>query len=216
MMVVDLSSSMDARDMVEEDRSVNRLDVTKEVFRDFVLGSDRTAGRGRGDDLIGIVTFARYADSLCPLTLDHGNLVNMVKDLEIVSQRQEDGTAVGDGLGLAVERLRPQQGEVAHRDSVDRWRHQCGSDRSAEGGRTGQPVRHQGLLYRSRHARRGSDAGRRLLRPHDAGAPRPVKIDEDDARRKSRKRPAASTSAPWTRTRSPASIGRSTRWNAPK
>ena len=69
MMVVDLSSSMDARDMVEEDRSINRLDVTKDVFRDFVLGTDRTAGRGRADDLIGIVTFARYADSLCPLTL---------------------------------------------------------------------------------------------------------------------------------------------------
>ena len=106
MMVVDLSSSMDARDMVEEDRSINRLDVTKDVFRDFVLGTDRTAGRGRGDDLIGIVTFAGYADSLCPLTLDHGNLVNIVKDLEIVSQPQEDGTAMGDGLGLAVERLR--------------------------------------------------------------------------------------------------------------
>jgi Ca-activated chloride channel homolog len=106
MMVVDLSSSMDARDMVEEDRSVNRLDVTKEVFRDFVLGTDRTAGHGREDDLIGMVTFARYADSVCPLTLDHGNLVNIVKDLEIVSQQDEDGTALGDGLGLAVERLR--------------------------------------------------------------------------------------------------------------
>jgi Ca-activated chloride channel homolog len=106
MMVVDLSSSMDARDLVEEDRSVNRLDAVKDVFVDFVLGTDRTAGRGRPDDLIGMVTFARYADSLCPLTLDHGNLVNLVRDLSIVTQRQEDGTALGDGLGLAVERLR--------------------------------------------------------------------------------------------------------------
>lgn len=106
MMVVDLSSSMDARDMVEEDRSVNRLDVVKRVFVDFVLGSDDKAGGGRTDDLVGMVTFARYADSVCPLTLDHGNLVNMVKDLEIVSRREEDGTALGDGLGLAVERLR--------------------------------------------------------------------------------------------------------------
>ncbi len=106
MMVVDLSSSMDARDMVVEDRSINRLAVVKDVFVDFVFGTDRTAGRGRPDDLMGMVTFARYGDSICPLTLDHGNLVNMVKDLEIVSQRQEDGTALGDGLGLAVERLR--------------------------------------------------------------------------------------------------------------
>ncbi len=106
MMVVDLSSSMDARDMVKEDRSVNRLDVVKDVFDDFVFGTDKTAGRGRPDDLIGLVTFARYADSVCPLTLDHANLVNMVNDLEIVSDPREDGTALGDGLGLAVERLR--------------------------------------------------------------------------------------------------------------
>ncbi len=106
MTVVDLSSSMDARDMVEEDRALNRLSVVKDVFVDFVEGTDRTAGRGRPDDLIGMVTFARYADSVCPLTLDHGNLINIVKDLEIVAQRQEDGTALGDGLGLAVERLR--------------------------------------------------------------------------------------------------------------
>jgi len=106
MMVVDLSSSMDARDMVENDRSLNRLSVVKDVFDDFVFGTNRTAGRGRPDDLIGLVTFARYADSVCPLTLDHGNLVNMVNQLEIVSDPREDGTALGDGLGLAVERLR--------------------------------------------------------------------------------------------------------------
>lgn len=106
MMVVDLSSSMNARDLVEEDRSVNRLDVVKEVFLNFLFGNNRTAGLGRADDLVGLVTFAGYADSICPLTLDHGNLANIVKDLQIVSQRSEDGTAVGDGLGLAVERLR--------------------------------------------------------------------------------------------------------------
>jgi len=106
MMVVDLSSSMDARDMDETDRSINRLEAVKAVFREFVNGTDQTAGRGRPDDLIGIVTFARYADSLCPLTLDHGNLLNILRDLSIVSEEGEDGTAVGDGLGMAVERLR--------------------------------------------------------------------------------------------------------------
>lgn len=109
MMIVDLSSSMNARDLVEDDRSVNRLDVVKEVFLDFVFGSIRSKTSGRPDDLIGLVTFAGYADSVCPLTLDHGNLANIVRDLEIVSIRSEDGTAVGDGLGLAVERLRRSQ-----------------------------------------------------------------------------------------------------------
>ncbi len=111
MAVVDLSSSMDARDMVEDDLSFNRLSAVRDVFVDFVEGTDQTAGRGRPDDLIGMVTFARYADSLCPLTLDHGNLINMVKDLEIVSRQDEDGTALGDGLGLAVERLRRSKAE---------------------------------------------------------------------------------------------------------
>ncbi len=106
MMVTDLSSSMNARDLVEGDRSINRLNVVKDVFLEFVFGGEGKAGKGRPDDLIGLVTFAGYADSICPLTLDHGNLATIVKDLEIVNQRSEDGTSIGDGLGLAVERLR--------------------------------------------------------------------------------------------------------------
>jgi len=104
MMVVDRSGSMHARDLVKDDLSVNRLAVVKDVLEEFVLGGD--AGRGRPDDLVGLITFAGYSDSLCPLTLDHGNLVTIVDDLEIVKRRDEDGTALGDGLALAVERLR--------------------------------------------------------------------------------------------------------------
>jgi len=106
MMVVDHSGSMQARDLVKEDLSVDRLDAVKDVFKQFVLGSKGNAGRGRPDDLIGLIAFAGYADGLCPLTLDHGNLVTIVEDLEIVRRRDEDGTALGDGLALAVERLR--------------------------------------------------------------------------------------------------------------
>ena len=114
MMVVDRSSSMDARDLVPDDRNKNRLDVVKEVFRRFVLGGE-DAGRGRPDDMIGLISFARYADSLCPLTLDHGNLISLADDLQIVDRQSEDGTAIGDGLALAVERLRrnPAKSRVA-------------------------------------------------------------------------------------------------------
>ena len=103
-MVVDHSGSMRARDFVEGDLSVDRLTVVKRVFRDFVAGSG--GGDGRPDDLVGLIAFARYADSLCPLTLDHGNLLAILDDLEIVTSREEDGTALGEGLALAVERLR--------------------------------------------------------------------------------------------------------------
>ena len=107
-MVVDRSGSMQARDFVRGDASTSRLDVVKRIFRDFVLGGGG-AGEGRPDDLVGLVTFARYADGLSPLTLDHGNLVAILDQLETPIEREEDGTAVGEGLALAVERLRRQE-----------------------------------------------------------------------------------------------------------
>jgi Ca-activated chloride channel family protein len=73
------------------------------VFLDFVRGGRGLAGRP--DDLIGIVSFAAYADTRCPLTLDHDNLVRVAHGLELVKNPAEDGTAIGDGLGLALERL---------------------------------------------------------------------------------------------------------------
>ena len=114
MMAIDRSGSMQARDLVRNDVAVNRLEVVKQVFEQFVFG-DGDSGNGRPDDLIGLVTFAAYADSLCPLTLDHGNLVSMSKETEIATTPEEDGTAIGEGLALAVERLRrhPAKSKVA-------------------------------------------------------------------------------------------------------
>jgi Ca-activated chloride channel family protein len=103
-MVVDRSGSMQARDFVRGNTSISRLDVVKDVFRAFVAGVGGAGGRP--DDLVGLVVFARYADGLCPLTLDHGNLLSILADVEIVTEQSEDGTAVGEGLALAVERLR--------------------------------------------------------------------------------------------------------------
>ncbi len=104
MMVVDISGSMQALDLSTQDEERTRLDAVKAVFEEFVIGGDGLAGRP--DDAIGVVTFARYADTACPLTLDHTNLTGVARTLEIVTERSEDGTAMGDGLGLAVQRLR--------------------------------------------------------------------------------------------------------------
>ncbi|MCX5742915.1 MAG: VWA domain-containing protein [Proteobacteria bacterium] len=101
MMAIDVSGSMRALDLGgrEED---TRLDAVKKVFERFVLGG-RGLG-GRGDDAIGLVAFARYADTRSPLTLDHGNLVTAARQLDF-APREEDGTAIGAGLALAVARL---------------------------------------------------------------------------------------------------------------
>ncbi|MEE2641672.1 MAG: VWA domain-containing protein [Planctomycetota bacterium] len=119
LLVVDRSGSMDARDLHEEYLNVNRLEVVKDVLHYFITGVDdrnqleqlvdqaqnRITNRGRPDDMIGLVTFAGFPDSICPLTLDHGNLLQTINELEL-ADRSEAGTAIGEGLGLAVERLR--------------------------------------------------------------------------------------------------------------
>jgi hypothetical protein len=68
-----------------------------------VLGGE--AGKGRPDDLIGLVVFGTYADGACPLTLNHGNLLNILDQVEVARERSESATAIGEELGLAVERL---------------------------------------------------------------------------------------------------------------
>src|SRR3990172_136457 len=118
-MVVDVSGSMATEDFVVGGRHVRRLDAVKQVFEDFVLG--RGALRGRESDLIGMTTFAMFADTPCPLTLDHGSLRDLLRDTEIpgwvqgrqVRQQEEAGyTALGDAIALATDDLR-RAGEQA-------------------------------------------------------------------------------------------------------
>ncbi len=104
-MVVDISSSMAALDLQIDDRQSNRLDVVKATFRDFVQGDDADLP-GRDGDLIGMITFAGYADSLSPLTLDHTALVDLLGQIQIVPLPEEDGTAIGDAVVLGIDRLR--------------------------------------------------------------------------------------------------------------
>jgi Ca-activated chloride channel family protein len=104
VMVVDTSSSMAALDLQLDGQPSNRLQVVKQTFRRFVEGGKRLTGRE--GDLIGMVTFARYADSICPLTLDHHTLLALLDQVEIVNLPEEDGTAIGDAVALGVERLR--------------------------------------------------------------------------------------------------------------
>ena len=109
IMAVDCSGSMRALDLSEPERERTRLDAVKEVFHDFVAGGRGVAGRP--DDAIGIVSFARYADCRSPLTLDHRNLLLIARDLDFAAGPAEDGTALGDGLALAIERLRESRAE---------------------------------------------------------------------------------------------------------
>jgi Ca-activated chloride channel homolog len=88
----DLSTSMLAADF----RPKDRLTVAKEVLRSFIAS--------RQNDRIGLVVFAGEAYTQCPLTLDYkvlDSLLDQVRTGVIV-----DGTAIGNALGTAVNRLR--------------------------------------------------------------------------------------------------------------
>ena len=103
-MVVDVSRSMEALERQRDGRQSNRLEIVKEALGAFVQGSHGLPGRH--GDLIGMVTFARYADSVCPLTLDHDLLLALLDQVDIVTIPEENGTAIGEAMALGVERLR--------------------------------------------------------------------------------------------------------------
>ncbi len=110
-MVVDRSGSMGA-EMDFGRQKMNRLEVVKRVFNEFVTGNGKSL-RGRPDDLIGLVAFARYPETLCPLTLGHGALPQFLERVEIAQRKEEDGTAIGDAIALAAARLKTAEEELA-------------------------------------------------------------------------------------------------------
>lgn len=106
-LVVDRSGSMNQQDFAVDDHGnmQTRLQAVKDVVTAFVDGDgDRLMGR-RGD-LIGLIAFARWPDTECPLTRDHAHLTRALKEIETPKTREESFTAIGDALILAVERIR--------------------------------------------------------------------------------------------------------------
>ena len=102
-MVVDRSGSMQAMDFQVAGEHVDRLTAIKNVAGKFVAGGGKL--EGRFSDLVGLITFAGYADGKTPPTLDHAFLVSQLNNTQIVTNRSEDGTAIGDAISLAVEKL---------------------------------------------------------------------------------------------------------------
>ncbi|HMA75690.1 MAG TPA: VWA domain-containing protein, partial [Candidatus Krumholzibacteriaceae bacterium] len=63
--------------------------------------------------LAGMVSFARYADTMAPLTLGHGALLRFLDTVDIVKKRSEDGTAIGDAVALAAARLKTAEENIS-------------------------------------------------------------------------------------------------------
>ena len=94
VMAMEISTSM-----LTEDLKPNRLEAAKDVAASFI--------NGRQNDNIGLVVFAAESFTQCPLTIDHGVLLNLFKDIQpgII----QDGTAIGLGLANAVSRIKDSQ-----------------------------------------------------------------------------------------------------------
>jgi len=119
-MVIDRSSSMGA-ELEYAGEQMNRLEVVKRVFKEFVIGGEQNLP-GRPNDLIGMINFARYPDTVCPLTLAHGALPAFLKSVKLAQTREEDGTAIGDALALAAARLKTaEQSLKRQRDNSDTY-----------------------------------------------------------------------------------------------
>ncbi|MBI9101990.1 MAG: VWA domain-containing protein [Spirochaetales bacterium] len=102
-MVVDKSGSMGALTNFDG-KEINRLEIVKQVMKDFIFGNSEDL-KGRSEDLIGLISFARYADTLFPLSLSHDPLEGFITSLNLVDREEEDGTSIGDALALACARL---------------------------------------------------------------------------------------------------------------
>ena len=91
VLAMDLSGSMQALDL-----KPNRFEAARSVASEMIAA--------RPNDNIGLVVFAGESFTLCPLTVDHNVIQEMLETTEI--GQLEDGTAIGLGLATAINTLR--------------------------------------------------------------------------------------------------------------
>lgn len=91
VLAMDLSGSMQALDL-----KPNRFEAARTVASEMIAA--------RPNDNIGLVVFAGESFTLCPLTVDHDVILQMLEATGI--GQLEDGTAIGLGLATAINTLR--------------------------------------------------------------------------------------------------------------
>ncbi len=91
MIALDVSGSMEALDFQPK----NRITAAKNIIEEFV--------KGRKSDRLGLVFFAKESFLQVPLTTDYDIFNELLA--RVTTGVIEDGTAIGNGLGLALSRL---------------------------------------------------------------------------------------------------------------
>lgn len=110
MLVVDLSPSMETRDMLVGNRGITRLEAIKRLGAEFI--------QQRKGDRLGLVVFSTTAHLYAPLTFDHRTVQDFLRESFI--GMAGEATSIGDALGLAVKNLRQQDAEDRGLDTQKR------------------------------------------------------------------------------------------------
>lgn len=99
---IDIVLSIDVSgSMLAEDLKPNRIESAKRVALEFV--------EKRPTDRLGLVIFAGESFTQCPITIDHNILKEQISAIK--SGVLIDGTAIGEGLATAVDRIRRSNGK---------------------------------------------------------------------------------------------------------
>ncbi len=101
VIALDVSGSMAAEDFTINNQRASRVQVIKNVVRDFI--------EKRQSDRIGLLAFAARPYIVCPLTTDRGWIRSNLDRLDIGVV--EDGTAIGSAIASGVNRLRDVPGK---------------------------------------------------------------------------------------------------------
>jgi Ca-activated chloride channel family protein len=101
MLVIDTSNSMSGEDFPTKLGATSRMEGVKTVVAEYV--------RSRRGDRVGLVVFGNTSYLQSPLTSDTLLVEKLVAQLQ--PRMAGDGTAIGDGLGLALKRLRDVEGK---------------------------------------------------------------------------------------------------------
>ena len=96
VLLVDVSPSMMTPDFSTPMHTLNRLDAAKSVLEKFIAS--------RPHDRLGMIGFSAFPYTMCPLTLDHGWLLDRMRNMR--PGMLGDATAIGDAMASAVNRLR--------------------------------------------------------------------------------------------------------------
>ena len=79
-----------------------KIDLAKKAILQFINGNSGLNLPGRKDDLVGLISFARVPEVLCPLTLNREEIAEKLKTVQPIKEDIRNGTAIGYAIFKAV------------------------------------------------------------------------------------------------------------------